>query len=96
MSGKWKRKALLTAGIIILVLGLLIQGTARKNGKEKRKPLRRFIGELRDAQQGYRRHFILPDVQAKDGVPLDHRKWAGEYIAEKRPDVVICIRGGCQ
>ena len=35
MSGKWKRKALLTAGIIILVLGLLIQGTARKNGKEK-------------------------------------------------------------
>lgn len=38
-----------------------------------------------------RRHFVLPDVQAKEGVPLDHLEWAGKYIAEKRPDVVICI-----
>lgn len=38
-----------------------------------------------------RRHFVLPDVQAKEGVPLDHLVWAGKYIAEKRPDVVICI-----
>lgn len=34
---------------------------------------------------------ILPDVQAKKGVPLDHLRWAGEYIAEKRPDVVVQI-----
>ena len=32
----------------------------------------------------------LPDVQAKDDVPLDHLSWAGEYFAEKRPDVIIC------
>jgi hypothetical protein len=24
-------------------------------------------------------------------VPLDHLKWAGKYIAEKKPDVIICI-----
>lgn len=36
-------------------------------------------------------HCVIPDVQAKPGVPLDHLKWAGEYIAEKRPDVIVCI-----
>ena len=38
-----------------------------------------------------RKHCIIPDVQARPGVPLDHLKYAGEYIAEKRPDVIICI-----
>lgn len=37
------------------------------------------------------KHFILPDVQCKDGVPLEHLTWAGSYCAEKRPDVVICL-----
>jgi hypothetical protein len=36
-------------------------------------------------------HCLIPDVQAKPGVPLEHLKWAGEYIAEKRPDVIVCI-----
>lgn len=39
----------------------------------------------------YRKHFVLPDVQAKPGVPLDHLRWAGKYIAEKRPEVIVCI-----
>lgn len=39
----------------------------------------------------FRSHCVIPDVQAKPGVPLDHLKWAGQYIAEKRPDVIICI-----
>ena len=34
---------------------------------------------------------VLPDVQAKEGVPLDHLKWAGQYFAEKRPDVIVCL-----
>lgn len=37
------------------------------------------------------KHFLLPDVQAKPGVPLDHLTWAGRYVAEKQPDVIICI-----
>ena len=36
-------------------------------------------------------HCLIPDVQAKPGVPLDHLRWGGEYIAEKRPDVIVCI-----
>lgn len=35
------------------------------------------------------RHFILPDRQAKPGVPLDHNGWLGKAIAEYRPDVLI-------
>ena len=34
---------------------------------------------------------VLTDLQAMPGVPLDHAGWAGEYIAEKKPDVIICI-----
>lgn len=36
-------------------------------------------------------HCVIPDCQVKPGVPLDHLTWAGNYIAEKRPDVVVCI-----
>jgi hypothetical protein len=37
------------------------------------------------------KHMVIPDVQAKDGVPLDHLKWAGMYAADKKPDVIVCI-----
>lgn len=39
--------------------------------------------------EGPRRHFIIPDTQTKPGVPLDHLDWVGQYIALKRPDVVV-------
>jgi len=35
------------------------------------------------------RHFILPDRQAKPGVPLIHNLWIGKAIREYKPDVVI-------
>jgi hypothetical protein len=38
---------------------------------------------------GFAKHLIVPDTQVKPGVPLDHLVWAGRYIAEKQPDVVI-------
>jgi hypothetical protein len=38
-----------------------------------------------------RMHLIIPDVQAKPGVRLDHLTWVGNYIAQKQPDVVVCI-----
>jgi len=34
-------------------------------------------------------HCFIPDVQAKPGVPIDHLKWIGRYIVEKKPDVII-------
>jgi hypothetical protein len=37
------------------------------------------------------KHFLLPDVQVKPDVPLDHLTWAGKYVAEKKPDVIVCI-----
>ena len=37
------------------------------------------------------KHFLLPDCQVKPGVPLDHLSWAGRYVAEKKPDVIVCI-----
>lgn len=36
-----------------------------------------------------RTHFVIPDTQAKAGVPTDHLSWVGEYAAEKKPDRII-------
>lgn len=36
-----------------------------------------------------RTHLVIPDTQVKPGVPLDHLGWIGEYIVDKKPDVVI-------
>jgi len=33
----------------------------------------------------------IPDVQAMEGVPMDHLAAAGKYIADKQPDVIACI-----
>lgn len=38
-----------------------------------------------------RMHLVIPDVQCRPGVKLAHLTWVGNYIAEKRPDSVICI-----
>lgn len=37
------------------------------------------------------RHFIVPDVQAKPGVDFKYLENIGRYIAEKQPEVIICI-----
>jgi hypothetical protein len=34
---------------------------------------------------------VLTDAQVMPGVPMEHLGWAGEYIAEKKPDVIICM-----
>lgn len=36
-----------------------------------------------------RRHFIIPDTQAKAGVPTDHFRWLAQAIEEYKPDRVI-------
>ena len=37
------------------------------------------------------KHLFIPDIQAKEGVPLDHLKWIGQYIIDKKPDVIVQI-----
>ncbi len=32
---------------------------------------------------------VIPDTQCKPGVRLDHLTWAGRYLKEKKPDVII-------
>jgi hypothetical protein len=38
-----------------------------------------------------KRHFIIPDRQAKPGVPMDHNRWIGYAIQDYQPDVVVDI-----
>lgn len=37
------------------------------------------------------RILVIPDAQVKDGVPTEHLEWAGHYIVDKQPDVVVCL-----
>ena len=34
---------------------------------------------------------VISDTQCKDGVPLDHLTWAGDYLKDKKPDVIVQI-----
>lgn len=38
-----------------------------------------------------RMHMVIPDTQVKPGVAIDHLEWAGNYAAEKQPDVIVMI-----
>lgn len=38
-----------------------------------------------------RSHAVIPDCQVKPGVSTDHLEYIGRYLAEKRPDVIVCI-----
>lgn len=34
---------------------------------------------------------VIPDTQCRPGVPLDHLRWCGEYLARQEPDVIVHI-----
>lgn len=34
---------------------------------------------------------VIPDAQVKPGVPIDHLRWLGRYIVDKKPDVIVNI-----
>lgn len=38
-----------------------------------------------------RSHLVIPDVQTKAGVSNKHLKHVGQYIVDKKPDVVVCL-----
>ena len=43
------------------------------------------------SKRKWRTHLVIPDVQSRPGVKTDHLRWIGNFIADKRPDVVACI-----
>jgi hypothetical protein len=50
------------------------------------------MGRNHRGEEGARQkptHLIIPDTQVRPGVPTDHLLWAGKYIAERKPDVVV-------
>lgn len=36
-----------------------------------------------------KKHLVIPDTQMKPGISTEYLRWIGEYICDKRPDVVI-------
>lgn len=34
-------------------------------------------------------HLVVPDTQVKPGVRTDHLRWIGQFILERKPDVII-------
>jgi hypothetical protein len=36
-------------------------------------------------------HMVIPDCQVRPDVDTDHLRWIGNYAAEKRPDVLVCL-----
>lgn len=36
------------------------------------------------------KHLFIPDVQAKENVPLQHLEALGNYIVSKQPEVIVC------
>lgn len=62
-------------------------GAARELGIPRTTLRNRLVA----APSGYRRHMVIPDTQCKPNVPLEHLEWAGQYAADKRPEVIVFI-----
>lgn len=48
-----------------------------------------FIQTTASRGSGPHKHLVIPDTQMKPGVSTEYLRWAGEYIVDKRPDVII-------
>lgn len=56
-----------------------------------RPTVRKDAPRVYQRQRLGRMHLVIPDVQARAGVPLEHLGWIGNYIVEKKPDVIVQI-----
>ena len=56
-----------------------------------RPTVRRDSPRVYQRQRLGRMHLIIPDTQVHEGVPIQHLGWIGNYIVEKKPDVIIQI-----
>lgn len=54
--------------------------------------LRRFTSKRarwwRDGRR-HPEHLFVPDTQIKEGVPIEHVRWAAQYAIDHRPDVIV-------
>ena len=46
------------------------------------------IETSKDAPEGSN-HFVIPDTQVTPTTPTEHLRWVGEYIVDRKPDVII-------
>ena len=37
------------------------------------------------------KHLVIPDTQVKPDQSVEHLRWAGQYAADKKPDVIVHI-----
>ena len=37
------------------------------------------------------KHAFLPDIQCKPGIDVSYLGYAGQYLVDKKPDVIVCI-----
>jgi hypothetical protein len=86
-SGHMAHKAGATAATGRVIDYRVEQGRARG----LRPTFRKDAPRVYQRQRIGRMHLVIPDVQSKPGVRNDHLEWIGNYIVEKKPDVVICI-----
>jgi len=56
-----------------------------------RPKVRKDAPRVYQKQRLGRMHIVIPDVQVRPGVNTDHLEHVGNYIAEKKPDELICI-----
>jgi len=82
------------------ILAVIDKGTQKKAAKSLGIDIRTLERRLASAKKKVtgsnmfksgRTHCFIPDVQDTPETPNDHLKWAGHYIAEEKPDVVIQI-----
>ncbi len=36
-----------------------------------------------------KKHLVIPDTQVSPGTPTEHLSWIGQYIVDKKPDVIV-------
>jgi hypothetical protein len=56
-----------------------------------RPTFRKEAPRIHTRQRIGKMHLVIPDGQVKDGVNTDHWEWIGNYIVEKKPDVIVNI-----
>jgi hypothetical protein len=80
------------AGVIVTAHRNTLDRRAEQGRLRGLKPtFRKDAPRIYSRQRLGRMHIVIPDVQCKPGVKLDHLTWVGKYIAEKQPDVIVCI-----
>lgn len=72
-------------------LGLNRTGLVRRIERMSRNGFELKRHDHSVSNTGPKRHLVIPDLQVRPGVPLDHIAWIAQAIVDYRPDVVVNI-----